>query len=134
MPPRISQATRQGGSGIVVEGIDATVTHYTRKAALLRAQAGAVAVNAADRAAQRMRNRVPVDEGDLLDSITADRKPTFDGTAVYADAGPDPDANPKAFVGPLIEHGTVKMGPRPFVQPAGEETLPEFVAALKALT
>lgn len=131
---RTSTSSRQGNTGIVVEGLDSVVTEFSRKADRIRPQAATVVVKAAERAAERIRDRVPIDEGDLLDSITADQRATFEGSSVYADAGPDPAANAKAFVGPMIEHGTVKMGPRPFVAPAERETSPEFAAALKALT
>lgn len=129
------QSTRSAarGSGIVIEGDDLLVQQFTREAVTARPKAGAVVVLFAGKAAERMRSRVPIDEGDLLDSITADKTPTLSPMGAYADAGPDPSANPGAFKGHMIERGTVKMGPRPFVGPAGDETLPEFVEAMKRL-
>jgi hypothetical protein len=132
---RTTSATRTGsGGGIVVEGLDAVVSQFARKAGQLPLGAGAAAVAAAKAAADVQRRLVPIDEGDLLDSITADERPTIDAGSVHADAGPDPAANPGAFKGPLIEHGTVKMSPQPFVGPSADEAMPTFERALRNLT
>jgi hypothetical protein len=132
---RINSATRTGSrGGIVVEGLDAVVTQFARKAGQIPVGAGAAAVAAAQQAADVQRRLVPIDEGDLLDSITADDRPTITATSVYADAGPDASANPGAFKGPLHEHGTVKMAPNPFVAPSADEVMPTFEKALRALT
>ena len=129
---RAIRAGRRGG--VVVEGVDKVVRDFTRGAVVVRAGAEAVVVHHAERAAQRMRNTVPIDQGDVLDSITADQKATREGGAVFADAGPDPQANPAAFVARFLEHGTVNMAPRPFVGPAADETVPEFVRAIQGLS
>lgn len=126
-------ATFSSRTAITVDGIDATVRSFTLKAAAMRSLSGAVVVKIADRAADRMREDVPIDEGDLLDSITADTSPTFTGLSVYADAGPSRAANPGAFKAPWIEHGTVKMSPQPFAGPAADRVLPELEVALRAL-
>lgn len=118
---------------VTVEGLDALVNDITRDAVTIRPRAAHLVVEHAGQMAQKMRDRVPVREGNLLDSITADHHATSDGSGVYADAGPDPAANDEAFVGPMIEKGTVKMGPQPFMRPAGDEQLPLFVAALRKL-
>jgi HK97 gp10 family phage protein len=128
-----SQASRIGTrGGVVIEGLDLVVSDFTRKAATLQPAVGAATVRYAAKAAERMRNRVPIDEGDLLNSVTADQTPTFGDGGVYADAGPDL-AIKGGFKGHLIEHGTVKMGPQPFVGPAADETFPEFEDAIKHL-
>lgn len=124
---RTSQATRDGTRGVVIEGLDAVVSEFSRKADRIPKDAGKTVVEYAEKAAQRMRDRVPVDEGDTLDSISADQRPTLTPGGVYADAGPS------WFVARFIEHGTVKMPPRPFVGPAAAETLPEFEKALRGL-
>lgn len=118
---------------MVAEGLDVVVRDITFRAATARPRAAAIVVHQAAQVAQKMRDRVPIAEGDLLDSITSDTHATFDGTAVYADAGPDPSANDKAFVGPMIEKGTVKMGPQPFARPAGDAQLPLFLAAMRGM-
>lgn len=125
-----SRAGKRGG--IVVEGLDETVRAFTRHAATVTPMLGAIVTRHAAKAAQRMRDRVPVDEGDVLESITSDDRPTIDAGRVYADAGPDPAANRQAFVARFLEYGTVKMPPRPFLGPAADETVPELVRDVKA--
>lgn len=128
-----SQVSRIGTrGGVVIEGLDLVVSEFTRKAATLQPAAGAAVVRFAGKAAERMRNRVPIDEGDLLNSVTADQTPTVGDGGVYADAGPDL-AIKGGFKGHMIENGTVKMGPQPFAGPAADETFPEFEDAIKHL-
>lgn len=133
----LSQASHIGTrGGIVVDGLDAVVRDFTRKAATLQVEAGREVVRHADRAAQRMRNTVPIGPPELhvLDSITADQRPSIDPTVgIYADCGPDPAANAGAFVARFLERGTVHMEPRPFVGPAADQTLPEFERAIGRL-
>jgi HK97 gp10 family phage protein len=125
---RTTQATRSGTrGGVVVEGLDAVVRDITRKAALIEPHAGKAVVDHAGRAAQRMRDNVPVDEGDTLDSITSDSAPTPTAGGVYADAGPE------HFVARFLENGTVHMSPRPFVGPATDLTIPELEQTLRDL-
>lgn len=119
---------------IEIDGLDQLVKRLSWQATTIRPKAGAAALAAATKAAERMRDRVPIDEGDLLDSITVDPTPTITGGGAYVDVGPDRTANPGAFKAHFHERGTVKMGPTPFVGPAGDETLPEFVAAMKKLS
>lgn len=120
-------------SALTADGLDGLVKDITRDAATIRPLAAVLVVEHAGQMAQKMRDRVPVKEGNLLDSITADQHATFDGSGVYADAGPDPAANDEAFVGPMIEKGTVKMGPQPFMRPAADLQIPLFVASLRKL-
>jgi len=128
-----SQATRIGTrGGVVIEGLDLVVSDFTRKAVTLQPLASAAVVRFAGKAAQKMRDRVPIDEGDLLNSITADNTPSTDGQGVYADAGPELSIK-GGFKGHLIEHGTVKMGPQPFAGPAADDLFPEFEDAIKHL-
>jgi HK97 gp10 family phage protein len=125
------QFRKQGG--VVVEGVDAVVSNFRFRADSIRPLAAQVAVSHAERAANLMRDRVPVRHGNVLDSITADEKATTDRSGVYADAGPDTRANKAAFVARFLEHGTVKMAPRPFVGPAADQVLPEFHEAIRLL-
>lgn len=127
-----SRAAKSRGGVVIIEGLDQVVKSFTRETVTLMPRLAAATVKAAGRSAQRMRDRVPVDEGDLLDSISSDSKPHLDGARVYADAGPDLSQNPAAWRAHLIEHGTVKMAPQSFVAPAGDATLPEFVRDVKA--
>lgn len=131
---RTSQATRAGKSGLVVDGVDVVVQQFTREALSSSARASAVVVTYAEKAANRMRATVPVDQGDLLDSISADRQATIEDGSVFAEAGPDLDENPAAFVARFIENGTVKMSPRPFAGPAADGVLPDFERAMRALS
>lgn len=125
---RTSAATRRGASGgVVADGVDALVRDITRKAATIEPLAGKAVVEFADKAAQRMRDTVAVDEGDVLDSITSDSTPTRGAGGVYADAGPE------HFVSRFLENGTVHMSPRPFVGPAADRTVPELGAAIREL-
>lgn len=136
MAPRTNIASHTGTKGgMVVDGVDHIVRDFTREANTIRPRAGAVVVKHAGKAAERMRNTVPIGPPTLhvLNSITADQKPTIDGHGVYADAGPDPEADAGAFVARFLEHGNVHQAPQPFVGPAGDATVPEFVDDLKAL-
>lgn len=119
--------------GVEIDGLDATVAWFALSATKARAGAPVVAVKSAAKAADRMRAKVPIDEGDLLDSITSDPTATLTPAGAYADAGPSRTANPGAFKAHLIERGTVKMGPSPFMQPAGDETLPDFEDDMRKL-
>ena len=122
---RVTEATRPGvKGGIVVEGVNAVARVWQRKAITMPAEAGAAVVKAAGRAAERMRQRVPVRSRKTQQSITADRTPSIGEGGVYADAGPT------WFVARFLERGTVKMSPRPFVRPATDETIPELVREL----
>lgn len=132
---RTTQSTRTGArKAVVVEGADIVAASFTRQAAVIGPQAAAVVMDSIREAADQMRSTVPVDEGDLLDSITVDAAPTIAGGRIYADAGPDATENPAAFKARFHEYGTVKMAPNPFVGPAGDRVEPGFVAAMKALT
>lgn len=124
----VSSATRPGArGGFVVEGVDALVRDFTRKAATVHPEAGRTVVAQAARAADRMRSTVAVDDGDVRDSITSDSAPTLTGTGVYADVGPE------HFVARFLENGTVKMSPRPFVGPAADRAVNELADALEEL-
>lgn len=59
------------------------------------------------------KDRVPVDSGDLRDSIHAEPAEGGDGYTVLAG-----DAD--VFYGHLVEFGTTHTGARPFLVPAGE--------------
>lgn len=127
--------TKGSKGGFVIDGVDEVASRFMFMAATARPAAGAVAVASAAIAAERMRGRVPVGPPTLhvKDSITSDPTPTITAQGAYADAGPDSRANDGAFVARFLEHGTVHMAPRPFVGPAGDETLPEFIDAIKKL-
>lgn len=132
-----SSAARHTGTrgGVVVDGVDLIVSDFMREATEVRPRAERVVTKHADKAAQRMRNRVPIGPPTLhvLNSITSDQHATTDGFRVWADAGPDPTADEGAFVSRFLEHGTVNQAPQPFVGPAGDETLPEFVDDVRGL-
>ena len=83
-------------------------------------------VKSAEEVADRMRALVPVDEGDLKASITV--TPPGGTTPAYAEGGGQRTASsnqalvtagaPKVRHGHLVEFGTAKMAPRPFMRPA----------------
>lgn len=120
---------------IVLEGVDGVVSMFGRKAETIRPKAGAVAVRHAAKAAQRMRDIVPIgpDPLHVIESITSDDRPTFNRTEVYADAGPDPRADEGAFVARFLESGTVKQAPTPFVGPTADRQFPEFAKDIARL-
>lgn len=127
----ITRSTR--GSAVEVDGVDLVVRSFTRDAAVAAAEAGKLVVEYAEKAADLMRSTVPVDQGNVLDSITADQRPTVDANGVYAEAGPDLEANNQAFVAYWLEDGTAVMAPRPFVGPAADQVLPAFERAIRGL-
>lgn len=127
--PRLTQATHEGTrGGIVVDGLDLLVSSFTREADQVRGRAEDLVVDYAAKAADRMRSTVAIGPPDVhvVDTITSDTHATKDGRAVYADAGPDEDAGEGAFVARFLEHGTVHMGPQPFVGPAADYITPGF--------
>jgi len=85
----------------------------------------------AEDVADGARERVPVDHGDLRDSIHTE--PDDAGNGFYVVAG-----NSDVFYGHMVEHGTVKRGPHPFLIPALEANAAGLVtkvgAAVKAIT
>lgn len=70
-----------------------------------------IAQDAANAIASAAKARVPVDSGDLRDAIHVEVEP--DGFAVVA--GTD-----DVFYGHMVENGTVRQPPRPFLTPATE--------------
>lgn len=138
---RTQQATRAGTPrragakpGIIVEGVDALVQSFVRDVATVTAGTSALVVEHAGKVGNRMRSTVPIDQGDVLDSISSDRTATVEGAGVFAEAGPDRDENPAAFVAPFLVNGTVKMAPRWDVQSIADEALTDFERAMKALS
>lgn len=118
-----------------IDGLDRVTTMFDRKAATIRPRAGKVAVDHAEKAAQGMRDVVAIgpDPHHVLNSITSDSRPTFRRTEVYADAGPDPRADPGAYVARFLEGGTVKQAPQPFVGPTADRTFPGFARDIAGL-
>ena len=78
---------------------------------------------AAQLVAQRAQDRVPVDTGRLRVAIHTDSEPE----GVYVVAGDN-----QAFYGHIVEHGSVKEAPRPFLVPALEESKGEVFGLVKA--
>lgn len=115
---------------IEVSGLDALIRDVTFAANRVRPEAAKMIVKQGDAVAQKMRDTVPVDEGNVLDSITSDDSATEDGTGVWVEAGPDMEANRQAFVARFLEDGTSKMAPRSFVEPSLARQVPELVKAL----
>src|SRR3954462_6851228 len=74
--------------------------------------------------AERAKQRVPVETGRLRDAIHVEK----DGFASHAVVA----GNGQAFYGHIVEHGSVKMPPHPFLIPALEESRAEIEAAAAA--
>jgi HK97 gp10 family phage protein len=78
-----------------------------------------VAIKRLEPIAEGMRQKAPVEHGDLKDSITVTTKrpkrhKKESEVEAYAGAGPHPQAH-------LQEFGTVNHGPQPFARPAWDE-------------
>lgn len=84
-------------------GLDAAIAEYDHDGAKALDKAGDAAVEAA-------RSKVPVDTGELRDSIRVIEKGHDDGP--YVDVGTDDP------VGIYQEFGTVNVPPQPFMRPA----------------
>ena len=82
-------------------------------AAELRPRVSAAVKDSAEQVAEAAKARVPVDTGRLRDAIHVERK----GPAEYAVVAGDN----QAWYGHLIEHGTTRQPPRPFLVPTLEE-------------
>lgn len=105
---------------VTIDGLDEVVRHFTRAADEARPVGERNVVKAAAKAAQRMRDRVPIDSQHLLGTITEDEQATRDGRLIYAEAGPE------AWYGRFPEEGTATQSPQPYASPAFDETAPEF--------
>lgn len=94
----------------------------------MHARVEAAIEHAAHGIADEAKTRVPVASGKLRDAIHVDRQ--SDGVHVM---GGDTDA----WYGHLVEHGTARTSPRPFLVPAfeaqKEHLIAEVAAALKGL-
>lgn len=109
---------------VTITGFDELVDAIEGEVDRIRHRAPKVVEKHIEEMAQKMRDHVPVGEGTTLESITADEHAAVDGNLIWAEAGPE------WFVGRFIEHGTVKMPPRPFVDPAADGVLGAFGADL----
>lgn len=67
-----------------------------------------------------IKDRAPVDSGNLRDSIAA----KYDKDGLGADVGP---TKPKGSHAHLLEFGTVKMAARPFITPSAEEQREKYL-------
>jgi HK97 gp10 family phage protein len=75
----------------------------------------------AEQVVEDAKSRVPVRSGRLRDSIKA--APVFGGIEV----------GPSAFYAALVEFGTAKVPPRPYMMPAAEKVQPEFIKAVQKI-
>lgn len=98
-------------------------------AAELAPRADAAVGEGAELVAQYARFRVPVDEGDLRDAIEPRRERMGSHFVIAGDTD--------VFYGHMVEHGTTKQPPRPFLVPALGDAEGEIVrmvaASLKGL-
>lgn len=81
---------------------------------MLEHRADQVAEKAAEKIVERAKEAVPVESGRLKESIHAEHTDVMEWT-VYA-------GDESVWYGHLVEHGTNRMGARPFLLPAAEAT------------
>ena len=73
---------------------------------------------------QGAKARVPVDQGDLRNAIHVEQDGPFRVRVVAGDS--------HAFYGHMVEHGTVRTPPRPFLVPATEAAKGQVLGLVKA--
>lgn len=76
----------------------------------------------ADAIAEGAKSRVPVDSGALRDAIHVEE--VEGGYTVVAGSS-------EAFYGHIVEHGSSRVPPRPFLIPAAESEIPNTIERLK---
>lgn len=85
--------------------------------------ARAAALAGAEKVAESAKNRVPVGDGELQKAIHVDEQ----AEGAYVIAG-----DKETWYGHIVEHGSVKMAPRPFLVPALEENRAVIEATVAA--
>lgn len=80
--------------------------------------------DAADTVVKGARDRAPVDSGDLKDAIRVEQEADSKYSVTAGDR--------KAFYGHMVEFGTVRTSPRPFLVPALEASREDIIRAARA--
>lgn len=95
---------------------------FPRLRAHARARAAVAVRGSAEAIAQGARDRVPVDTGDLEETIEVVQRSPL---KARVQAG-----SREAFYPHMVENGTVRSAPRPFMLPAAEQEAPAFTRAM----
>lgn len=85
----------------------------------------AIAARGAVMVAERARELVPVDDGELRDAIHIEKEGHGSFSVVAGD--------PNVFYGHIVEHGGVSTPPQPFLVPALEMSTGEIVADARSM-
>lgn len=118
--PRPKRRTRtKSGVSVELEGLEELRAKLNELPEQTRVGAGRALEESAEAIADDMRDEVPVDSGNLQDSIRAE----VDVDAFRAEVGPE---KAQAHYGYFIEFGTTSITPRPFAVPAGENERGRF--------
>lgn len=105
-----------------LSGASALIRQITAVESKIRAGAAEICARAADSAAQAAREIVPVETGALRGSIASHAQ----GLSAAATA-----AAPHAA---MVEYGTSRMAPRPYMYPAAQAVRGDFFEAMRALS
>jgi HK97 gp10 family phage protein len=105
----------------VVTTIPALVAELQAAAAMAPSKAARGCTKAAFDTQAHARSLVPVDTGNLKNSITV---------AAYGTDGPYAEVGPEAVYGGYVEHGTVNMAAQPYLAPALDLVAPGFEQAM----
>lgn len=118
-----------------VEGLDALLRTFQR---LTNSVPESVQRRALEEGAEIIANEarrlVPVDSGNLRDSIAVSDRPlggafkmdrTLEGGGVTVYVGPTRGGDPDGYYGHMVEFGTIAMAAHPFMRPAFDNTRAE---------
>lgn len=122
---RFHAATQR--QGFVIDGLDVVVDDLNRASRLAGLRASRVVVQTAHEVRETMSQLAPVSTGRLRDSIEA----TEPGGGRLGLGSLEAEVGPTAFYGHMVEFGTSRVGPRPFVMPAGEAHADTFAERLE---
>lgn len=112
------------GQHVQVKGLQKLQKRADRLVKEVRVAAERAVSEEAEEVRDEMSRRVPVDEGDLRDSIRAD----VDKRSLAAEVGP---RGRDRYYGYFVEFGTKNMSAQPFAGPAGELARRSFPDRLK---
>ena len=122
---RFHRSDRTGN--VVIDGLDVVVDDLDRASRLAGLRASRVVTTTAKAMAETMRSMAPVASGRLQRSIEAT---ALDGGRLGL-GDLEAEIGPTAFYGHIVERGSVRTSPRPFVEPAGDMHAAAFEAALE---
>lgn len=118
----------------MADNINIDVSQVSALAASISASGGRVGAQVAQvvrasgaRVERASKQIAPVDTGNLRNSISTTQ--TGDGRSTSISVAIGPTAN----YGIFVEEGTSRMRPQPFMGPAFEQVVPQFVSAIETL-